>query len=318
MNDVVKFDLHSQEDLQAFPEDMLCKATSTAKESTPILHILCDVVVSTPNDSWKAYRKKYCRDVGNVEEPIMLSYFANDRFPQFNIVKDMLLSKEYYTKFLKKTCDAKLDRILDNQKNEKECMDRLIAALQKSGLNFQTKSVDGVNDVSEDPDHVIVCSPVEQCRKRKERSVSRCPIVQKKNALQSTGVPADTDMEHEEGEFVQREERIEAHSVTSDPIEATIKATATEKLSEQLHSFIRDEREVLNQMVCQLMLKWHLNKLPSKKFISIGNEDEEFYPAQFNILQEELNFEDDDIFYLSDIIMGKKASICRGRMLIRD
>ncbi|KAK4338007.1 hypothetical protein RND71_042494 [Anisodus tanguticus] len=49
---------------------------------------------------WKAYRKKYCRDVGNVEEPIMLSYFANDHFPQFNIVKDMLLSKEYYAKIV--------------------------------------------------------------------------------------------------------------------------------------------------------------------------------------------------------------------------
>ncbi|KAJ8541615.1 hypothetical protein K7X08_002431 [Anisodus acutangulus] len=29
MNDVVKFDLHSEEDLQPFPENMLCKATST-------------------------------------------------------------------------------------------------------------------------------------------------------------------------------------------------------------------------------------------------------------------------------------------------
>ncbi|KAK4377411.1 hypothetical protein RND71_003707 [Anisodus tanguticus] len=50
MNDVVKFDLHSQTDLQPFLEDMLCKSTSTIKESAYVLHILCDAAASTPNE----------------------------------------------------------------------------------------------------------------------------------------------------------------------------------------------------------------------------------------------------------------------------
>ncbi|KAJ8558172.1 hypothetical protein K7X08_004938 [Anisodus acutangulus] len=42
-------------------------------------------------------------------------------------------SLESRVEFLEKTCDAKLDNILDNKK-EKERMDRLIAALHKSGV----------------------------------------------------------------------------------------------------------------------------------------------------------------------------------------
>ncbi|KAJ8547696.1 hypothetical protein K7X08_011282 [Anisodus acutangulus] len=53
------------------------------------------------------------------------------------------------------------------------------------------------------------------------------------------------EMAHEEGELVQREERIKAHvSVVSDPIESTSKTTASKQLSRQLQSFIGDEIEV--------------------------------------------------------------------------